>query len=335
MPQRILLIQLRQLGDILLTTPCIREIKRQHPDAHITFLSHPMGRLILNGCPDLDELLTYSTDSLVSEWQLARSIKQRKFDLVFDFMNNPRSAFYAAASMSPQRIAFHSRRRIFYTKTVQKPLTARYIVQEKFDLLRAVGLDPQDESLVLPWTESDAGPALKFFSSQGTQRRLRFILSPTHRRPDRQWPLERYAKLAEFLVRGWDAEVTWLWGPGEEDIAEEGVKLCEVPTRKAPKTTFREMAALIANHDCFIGNSNGPSHVAVAADTPSLQIHGPTNAISWCPMTERHQALSSPRRKSAPSEAINDISVDQVIEKLVAMKKLIINLAQNPKAPHA
>jgi ADP-heptose:LPS heptosyltransferase len=60
---------------------------------------------------------------------------------------------------------------------------------------------------------------------------------------------------------------------------------------KSPKTTFRELAALIGESHLFIGNSNGPSHVAVAMDTPSIQLHGPTSAVSWCPMTERHRAV--------------------------------------------
>src|SRR5690606_12975626 len=89
---KILVIQLRQLGDILLTTPCLRALKQEFPKARITFLSHAMGRLILDDCPSLDEHFFYDdTWSKMRELRLARTLRARGFDLVFDFMNNPRS----------------------------------------------------------------------------------------------------------------------------------------------------------------------------------------------------------------------------------------------------
>ena len=83
-----------------------------------------------------------------------------------------------------------------------------------------------------------------------------------------------------------------------------------------PKTSFRELAAVMANADLFIGSSNGPSHVAVAVDTPSLQLHGPTQARAWCPMSDRHRGMQSRLHIQDPQASMAAISLDDVWNEL-------------------
>ncbi len=87
----------------------------------------------------------------------------------------------------------------------------------------------------------------------------------------------------------------------------------------APETKLSELGDLIARCQLFIGNSNGPSHIAVAVDTPSLQLHGPTNALAWCPDTDRHTYIQSRTWKMA------DISLSEVLEKVAALSAQIID----------
>lgn len=319
--ETILIIQLRQLGDILLTTPVLRALKKAKPRARLTFLSAPMGRLILDDCPYLDEHFVYEDAWTWKEGlRLANTLRERRFDLVLDFMNNPRSAFYTWRSGATRRLAFKSARRLAYTQTVARPEAGRYIVDEKFDLLRAAGFAPLDQGLVLPWFESHTRPLMKLWGERPAFRTAPLVvtLSPTHRRVPRRWPLDRYAALADRLVKDWGAEVVWLHGPGEEDLVARARAMCTTDTVLAPKTSFREMAALIANTDLFIGNSNGPSHVAVADNICSLQLHGPTQARSWCPMTEKHRAVEAVQTRS-----MEEISVDAVWQALQAMAPAI------------
>ena len=86
-----------------------------------------------------------------------------------------------------------------------------------------------------------------------------------------------------IILQEWGAEIIWLWGPGKKILLKMLCHFCKEKAHLAPKTGFREMAALIAQTDLFIGNSNGPSHVAVSCNTPSIQLHGPTSLVSWCP----------------------------------------------------
>lgn len=294
--KNILLIQLRQLGDILLTTPCIREIKREMPNAKITFLSHSMGKLILEGNPYVDEYFCYDNKtSFLEELKIMRTLRARNFDLVIDFMNNPRSALYTRFTGCLERVAFQSRRRMAYTATVPRAKESDYIVREKFKLLREAGFSPLSENLTLPWVEKHTAPFMNLLGHAPEFRDapLRVVLSPTHRREHRQWPKAAYAELADRLVREWKAAVIWIWGPGEESFIDATMALCQEKTIKAPPTSFREMAALIANCDLMVANSNGPSHVAVATEICSLQLHGHTMASAWCPLNDRHRAIQT------------------------------------------
>lgn len=322
--QKILIIQLRQLGDILLTTPVIRACKKAWPQSTVSFLSHRMGRLVLDGNPFLDEHFIYDeTTGYVHELKLALELRRRRFDIVLDFMNNPRSAFYTYITQAPQRVGYPSARWWAYNLRPPKPDDDRYIVRQKFGLLQALGLDPTDETLTLTWDETHTGPLFKIQKSYPDflQAPRLIALSPTHRREMRRWPLERFARLAEWLVEAKQATIIWIWGPGEEGVIDEVQKLCRVPTIKIPATGLREMAAILGNTDLFLGGSNGPSHVAVAVQVPSLQLHGPTKATSWSPNTELHRTIQQ--------NTMQEISVEQVQQAFLQMEPIVSAAAQH------
>jgi heptosyltransferase-2/heptosyltransferase-3 len=293
--KKFLVIQLRQLGDILLTTPIAKAIKDQYPDAHVTFFSHAMGKLVLKDNPYINEHLVYTdADRIATHRERLAYVRAQKFDVVFDFMNNPRSALYSFWSRAPKSYSYDSWRSFLYTNTLKRDDSRGYIVDHKFKLLELEKIVISDRQLVLPWSDQDSQPVKKFIEENATFKnaKLRVALSPTHRRVARQWPLEKFAQVAKSLEQKYGASVVWLWGPGEEEMAQNGQRLAP-NSLIMPKTNFREMAAFIANCDLFIGNSNGPSHVSVAVDTPSIQLHGPTKLQSWCPMTKRHRGLQA------------------------------------------
>lgn len=271
-----------------------------------------MGKKILSQNPYVDESYYVGTESVKEQLAIWRTIRAKKYDIVIDFMNNPRSAAITWFSAADMRVAFSSKRFFCYNRRLPRGENPEYIVREKFRLLEICGFAPGDVSLTLPWFETDTRPLMQLLGGQSPFRdaAFRVVFSPTHRRANRRWPLDLYTKLADRLVEDLRAEIVWIWGPGEEEVVREAASRCRFPTIVSPATSFREMAAIVANCDLFVGNSNGPSHVAVAVGIPSLQLHGPTDPISWSPMTGIHDALSS---KGSP---MSEISVDDVLDRL-------------------
>ena len=115
-----------------------------------------------------------------------------------------------------------------------------------------------------------------------------------------------------------------MWGPGEEELIDKVMGLCKSLTFKAPPTSFREAAAIIANMDLFVGNSNGPSHVAVAVDVCSFQLHGHTDVTSWCPMSEKHRGIQAPDFGKVKMPDMAGIDFDVVWESLANFKTTIV-----------
>lgn len=303
--KRFLIIQLRQLGDILLTTPMISLLKKIYPGCSVSFLSHSMGRKILEGHPYLDELITYhESDSIVQQWQMLKKLRANKYDAVFDYMNNPRSALYTFFLGSDAKVSFESSRRFFYDHIESKPKKDMYIVDEKATLIEQYAKNEgvanlstlsTSKMLQIPWGADELLP-FKSFCEQNPgykDAKYRIVLSPTHRRERRKWSKKSYMDLAEKLNKLFPEKmaITWVWGPGEEHEIDELITECNVPTFKSPHMTLKELTAFITQNDMFIGNSNGPSHLAVAANILSIQLHGHTKGISWCPPRKEHRYL--------------------------------------------
>lgn len=285
-----------------------------------------MGHSILDENPYIDRVLSISNQmSWLDYINIYRSIRAEKYDYVFDFMNNPRSALFAFFSKGENVVGFESRRKIFYSQVVPRGSDQRYIVDQKLDLIRSLDIKPKVEPIVFPWSNNDLQPLHEMVAASDdfANSKYRIVLSPTHRRVRRQWPKDHYAALADHLQQNWNATITWLWGPGEEGFIEDIQALCKRPGLKAPRTSMKEMAALLANHDIFVGNSNGPSHFAVAQDICSLQLHGHTIAASWCPNSARHRSIQSPMYLENPDTCMSLLTVSTVVEMLESMRSEI------------
>ncbi len=321
--RKFLVIQLRQLGDILLTTPVIRAIKNHDPSIEVDVMTYPMGRLIIPGNHLVNHHLVAPQTGVVAALKFANVLFKTKYDVVIDFMATPRSAVMTKLIRANTKIAFDTNRRSFYSQVVARGSGDDYIVREKFHLLEAVGIVGQDVRLMLPWEERDNLVIHEFMAANPrmAQSKRRVILSPTHRRAERKWSMEAWADLAVWLETSENASVIWSWGPGEQEEVVRVHELAGGAGLLMPKTTFRELAGFTAACDLFIGNSNGPSHVAVAVNTPSLQLHGPTRAQSWCPCTSRHRSIQG--------LTMQDIGVDQVKLEIKRMWPLVDEGSKN------
>lgn len=327
--QRILLVQLRQLGDILLTTPCIKAVKTALPNAQVSFLAHPMAGPILKGNSYLDQFYSYDPEGGLKGFvSLVRELRRQRFHVIADFMHNPRSALLSVAGSTSGclRATMAGRRNMLYHHHYQAP--HEYIVREKLGLLTSLGLKgPFDQLPLFPWDERDIGPATHVVDGPRANAPAgpRVVLSATHRRPQRRWPKSHYIELARYLYNAWNADIIWIWGPGEEDFVLDIIKDTPVPSRICPKTSLKELAALLANCHFFVGNSNGPSHIAVSQDTPSFQIHGHTSLVSWCPLTNRHRGIEALDKSVSAEEMIRGIPVDVVLTEVEKMREIVQN----------
>ena len=284
-----LLIQLRQIGDVVLTTPIARILKESAPGCRVAFLTERPSDELLRGNPFIDEILVSPRHATWRETlELAWDLRRRRFDVVLDFMGNPRSALLTFLSGSPVRISRPARARgMVYTHRIQP--AGAYGVEMKKQLLAPLGVQSpwNRPEIRLSPEETEWARRMKTERFAPGNRRM-VTLDPTHRRATRRWPAEHYGILAAMMAGRLRAAPVVLWGPGEEDVADAVMRASGGKAVKAPPTRLREMAALIAAADLHVGNCSAPRHIAVAVGTPSFTILGSTSGGWTHPAPEHH-----------------------------------------------
>ncbi|MGQ0644616.1 MAG: glycosyltransferase family 9 protein [Elusimicrobiota bacterium] len=288
-PRRILVIQLRRIGDVVVTTPVIDALREAFPAARIDFLVEEAAAPVLEKYPGLDEVLRLDKTKFLRR---LLDIRRRRYDWVLDFMNNPRTAQVALASGAAVRAGFRVPFwDLAYNRRTDRPASPKYAVQSKFDLLRSLGLQPPPfRAPRIALTPEDFAGAQDWWRAQKLDRfSERVGLVPRHRHEIRQWPAEKFSRLMASLLAAPDRALVLFHGPGEESSVRELAAPFRERVFVIPPSNLRQAASLLARCDVVVTNDSGAMHLAVAAGAPTVTIYGPTWPESWNPRVPPHR----------------------------------------------
>lgn len=319
-PASILLIRLHHMGDVLLTTPAIRRLRRSFPEARICYLTRGAGLDVVAGNPHLDEVLPYR-GGVRGEVALCTEIRRRRFDAVVDFHCTPRSARLVWASRSRWRIGVPGRgpRNRLYTQLLPAGRDPHLYAAARFlQMLQPLGVTSgTDLSLELAPGEPERRWAAEGWERLGLARGGPVVaLSAVARDPCKQWGLERWAAAADALVDS-GARVLLTHGPGEDEQVERVVAQMRRPAvRELRPASMRQLAALYERSDLWIGNDGGPKHVAVAAGTPTVAVVRAGRAASWTDPTPagRHRFAEGEAGAADCRGGIDAIPISRVVD---------------------
>jgi heptosyltransferase-3 len=295
-PKKILVIQLRRIGDVLMCTPALRALRSQYKDSHIAFLTEKESSHLLSLNPYLNEVIVLDREryrnplySIKKIWEVRKS----PFDLVIDFFGNPRSAYFSFFSRAKCRMGYdHALRRCLYNMTIKDDKSPKYAAQSRLDALKILGIENCEVELDFFIPDEARLFAKKFFEENKIEpKNLLISISPTSRRHFNRWALERYAQLADWLISQFDALIILVWGPGEKEVVEKVKGLMKKnPIISGETKNLFELGAILEKCDLHIGNDNGTKHIAVAMGKPTITIYGPHSPISWTyPDFSRHK----------------------------------------------
>lgn len=277
---KILVIQLRRIGDVLLTTPVLRALRRKFTEAQIDFLVEKPGAEILAGNPYINNLLIYDKKD---HFQWIRRLRAEKYDLILDFLGNPRTAWIVGLSGAKYRLGFIRRGRDFvYNVKVKPDQVPKYVPAHKLDLLKPLGIEANNINLDLIVSASAQARIQKFLAKEKILPSDMLVgISPTSRRQARRWLKQGFAEIADCLMQKYQAKVIFLWGPGEETYIDDIISLMKKRPIKSPALSIAESIALTNSLKLFIGNDNGPMHIAQGLKIPSIVLFGPTQSANW------------------------------------------------------
>jgi len=276
MKRRILIIRLGSLGDIILTSPVIINLKIEYPDSHISFLCKERYREAAELLPGVDQVITISDDISARQYIGALlKIDRENFHLVFDLHGNMRSWLARKAIVSDQTFVYPKRRyeRMVAVKRKVIPRVWPHTIDLYNETALESGAKPVCRRPVLNIPDGALqGPARDF----ADRNKDYVVVAPGAAHPNKQWPMQRFAEVANTLYERDNVSIVWaVTGSDAEGAIPERVPgeslLC---VADYPMTA---LAALISSALLTVANDSGIAHASTATGTPVVALFGPTH----------------------------------------------------------
>ncbi len=342
MSEHILIIRLGAVGDVIHTLPLAAAIRDARPDVHITWAAEPSPSLLLQGNPDLDRVLTVDTRAWRRNLPAGglsvlrrdfRAVREVSADVAIDAQGLIKSGIIAWISGAKMRVGFEHRscregmNVLFTTHQASPPARPHHVVEKNLSLLGPLGIPPPGPGVLrFPLHErpEEGEAAEAYLRREGLAgKRPLLIVHPGAGWLTKRWDPNRFAAVADAWTRMTGGGVLLTWGPDEEEtVREVASAMCDSPA-VAPRTTIRQMAALIRRGDVFVGGDTGPAHLAAALGIPCLVVMGPTDPARNGPWGRGHAVLhhrlacSGCYGRSCPDiECLERVGVEEAVQQL-------------------
>ena len=344
-PERILVIKLDHLGDVLLATPVFSNLRRAYPKAELHALTGTWSRVVLEKHPDVDRVVEYDSPtfcrtgqptSLRGTFKLYRELHRQKYDLMVELRSDWRIVGCAFLRLTPKRLsraALQIANRLGFAQFSGTHETTRNL-----DVLRQAGIPTPVRTASFSVTAEDEKWASDFLATYRINRQHPLIaIHPGSPIPLKRWLPDRYAELADWLIAQKHAQILFV---GVEDeipiITEIQAMMRGESINIAGRTTLPQLASILHTCNLFIGNDSGPMHLAAAVNTQTIGLYGPGDPTRFGPAGEKCQTIR--RRSDCPcvasvgttcrfgkSGCMSKIQVADVIQTLETAAYLTLN----------
>ena len=272
--KEILVMRFSAIGDILLTTPVVAALKKQYPDARITFLVKAQHKPFIEACPEVDRIVEWQKSE--SLWQVRKKLADvARYDLIADLQSNLKSRLLSILTGAENKRRYRKPylNRILLVWFKKNRYTEKLRVTDRY-FAALDGLLEKQASLNVSLSRAKLPKALeKFVSSPAT------LIAPGARWATKRWPSEYFASLASKILEKLPTQrIVWLGGPDETEIF---TFLKEHPYLKRhakrmlflqAELTVAQMAALADQVKVIVANDSGLMHLLSAARTPLVAL---------------------------------------------------------------
>ena len=288
---KILLIRLRRIGDVVMTTPAVTALKHALPLASLTYVIEEPLRRLVEGNPDLDHVMVVPPSQSVAGFiGLIRQIRKESYDAVLDFHGGPRASRIAWLSGARFKVGYELKyKSAFYDIRVprSRPEGPIHSVESHFNLVRALGLGvekPLPSLFLPPAREEEKEKIDQYWREYGLGGARVAAVHIGAGNEFRDWGTENMAALTGRLIRFAGVKVVLVG-------AERDGARAELIREKDPRFIFSlagkinliELRELIARAALFVGPDSGPMHIAAATRTPIVALFGPTLPANFAP----------------------------------------------------
>ncbi|GBD90276.1 lipopolysaccharide core heptosyltransferase RfaQ [bacterium BMS3Abin04] len=288
--KKILVIKLRGIGDVVLSTIVLDSLKANFPGAKIDFLTEKASFPVIKGLPQISEVIEFNRKSTIERLKLFPKIRANKYNLVLDLFSNPATAQLTFLSGARYRAGFPYRgRKYAYNLFGPSERGKFHAGLLHLEVLNRIGLKISTQNLYFNLDKFAYLFADKYVNTISLKNSLVVGLIPSGGWSSKRCEPNKFSEIGDEIAEKFGAEIMILWGPGDLDDAEKIKAFMKHESFLAPKTTLREMGALISKCAFVIANDSGPMHIAAALNIPVLSLHGPTDPKLQGPLGDMHE----------------------------------------------
>lgn len=336
----VLLIQLKRIGDLILTVPAIAALRKDFPAAKISLIVAHGSRELLPAIPGLDQ--TFVARGQISDAPQFFAVAKAKFDYCLDFSRTDRSAFLALLSGAPRRVTYDTIRReplrqLSYNEFVPSQVRFVHTIDHHLALLAPLGVHDVSREIHLELPAGSQARATGVIAQEGLGDDF-VVLHPGSARAEKFWIARRWAEVADRMFDDGRLRCVVTGGKSrmeQDHIAKIKAHLQHPIVDLSGKLDLLSLAALLQRARLLVTIDSAPMHLAAALGTPQVALFGPTNPFHWrprtTPLTLLRAGYPAPMTNFAPKQPprpMNEISTELVID---AMQTLL----SAPAAPVA
>ena len=360
---RILALQLKRIGDLVLTTGALRAIRAAWPEAHLALGVSEGCASLLGAIDSIDTHLVFGPGRGWAPWQQSLT---GHFDVCLDFTGTDRSALATALSRAPDRRTFawvrkRKLRSLAYHHFIESSVRERHACDHYSDLAQSIlppGTPTPDAAPFLSIPAAVKTRAAELLQQHGITRPFA-VLHPGTARPEKFWLTERWlAVAADLRLRhGLDLVLTGGRDPAEitqlaaiaatRDQAVRSLSPDRLPgppagtiANFAGQTDLLTLAALVERAALVVSCDTAIVHIAAAFRRPQIALFGPTNPFHWRPRHDLARVISAaqpesplttftPRMRGAPMDRISTDAVIRVTEEVLAVQPPRLNAGRS------
>ncbi len=327
---KILCIKPRGIGDVILSTIVLENLKNHFKDAKIDYLTEDFVKPSIDGIPLINKVHTMKKSEL--SLKVAYRLRKEKYDLIFDFWSNPRSAQITLLTFAKYRIGFNYRGRSYaYNIKVDAGRGNHHSAEHNLELLKKIGIEILSKNIFAFVDDKKNDWAKKFISEKFKDEKPIIGILPSGGWESKRCDTEKWIEICRTIKDELDVELLIIWGPGDELDAQLISNGLPDASLLSPKTSVSEMTALINNCTLIIANDSGPMHISAALGVPTLGIFGPTDPEKHGPYSENsdyiiksdlHCIICNKLTCPFNHECMKELDVNDILIKLKSLLKV-------------
>ncbi len=338
----ILIVKLSAIGDVIHTLPVLNAVRKQYPDAHITWLVEEAAYGVIKGHKALDRIIVskrktwlkglagrFCLKNIREVCRFIKHLRDTRYDLILDFQALLKSGVLIGLARGGRKIGFdkgmeHQEHSYIFLNERIKPVDMEiHALIRGMMLLESIGIQSREAVFNLPVSDQDRNAANDLLMHCGIKTpELLVAINPMAKWETKLWDNLKFSNLADRLIEQENADVIFTGGQEDSEVIEDIISNMKAKAANfAGKTSLKTLAALYEKAACVISTDTGPMHLAAAIGTPVVAFFGPTAPWRTGPFGPGHTIIRadlecSPcfKRQCKTIDCMKQITVDQVFD---------------------